>query len=571
MARYHEKILSLPQTVVFMLLAFLTVLAPWALGDQELTWREAFVLVQSQGLEMAPLPLVTVYGEAIPNAYPLFPILAKLVNLLGCPAELCTRVLSLLSLLGISVLVFAVAAGNRKNLSAGACSGAVSFSCLLALDKSNIGLSNILTVLVIFSGHLIWYYYAAVRGDWRRAHLGGFAACALGFYLNGIAAVIFFLLPLVFMRRPLGVFRRLNSRWVLLGTVLLLLVMLAWNLPYHTGSVRIAQHYPRANFMDNYEYLQHLLTFPLDLMLRMFPWVLLAWAPFCVAFQTLDETPLFSRFLRTIFLANFFLLWLMPIDEIHWWFILLPPLAVLTGLYYELNIRRYGNVYRGIANFSAAVLLPGSAVILLVFFLVPSAVIADFLPLERSLAYSDNFGASVLACAAAAVLLVLSALLLRIREKPPVWCYLLLIIIGPMMVYNCIVRPYRAQEHWQRDNADVFNQALQQEAPDETAVIYKYTSRDLYVQSVYMNRRFVNINSLSELPGSEVPVIYMFAENYPPRADRSWRSLLPEPENIRGNKINIWRGEWQSKTSERPQNTPLLDGLKPLPGWEDIL
>ena len=60
MARYREKILSLKQTVIFMLLAFLTVLAPWMLGDQELSWREAFVIAQSQGVEFAPLPVVTV-------------------------------------------------------------------------------------------------------------------------------------------------------------------------------------------------------------------------------------------------------------------------------------------------------------------------------------------------------------------------------------------------------------------------------------------------------------------------------------------------------------------------------
>lgn len=571
MARYREKILSLKQTVIFMLLAFLTVLAPWMLGDRELSWREAFVIAQSQGVEFAPLPVVTVHGEAIPNAYPMFPMLAKLVNILGCPAELCTRLLSVLSLLGISVVVFAVTAANRKNISAGACAGAMSFSCLLALDKSNAGLSNLLTVLVIFGGHLIWYYYAAVRGDWKRAHLAGFAACSVGFYLNGMPAVIFFLIPLVFMRRPLGIFRHLNSRWLLLGLGILLLTMLVWYLPYHSGNVRIALHYPRTAFLDTYEYLKHLLTFPPDFVLRLMPWLLLSWAPFCVAFQTLDETPLFSRFLRTIFFADFFLLWLMPLDEIYWYFILLPPLAVLTGLYYPLNIRRYGNVYRNIANFSATVLLPGSAAVLAVFFLLPSTMVSDFLKLDRQIAYSDSFGETVLACSAAAILLILAVLLWCIREKPPVWCYLLLLVMGPMMVYNCIVLPYQAQEHQRRDNADVFNQALRQEST-AVGVIYKYTSGDLYVQSVYMNRKFININSLSGLPGSEVPVVYMLAENYPACADRSWSSLLPEPEVIRGRKINIWRGEWQNKTTDQPQqDTPLLDGLKPLPDLEKKL
>ena len=568
MARYREKILSTKQTVIFLLLAFITVLAPWQLGEQELSWREGFVIAQSLGIKFTPLPLVTVHGEAIPNAYPLLPMLAKLITLMGCPLEICTRILSLTALLALSVLTFIVTRNTSKSVSAGACAGAMTFSCLLALDKSSVGLVNMLAVLVIFSGHLIWYYYAAVRGDWQRAHIAGFAACSLGFYLSGITAIFMFLIPLIFMRRPLGIFRRLNSRWLLLGLGLLLLTVLVWYLPYHTDKVRIALRYPQAAFLDNRNYLEHLLTFIPDMLMRLFPWVILAWAPFCVAFQTLDATPLFSRFLRTLVLANFFLLWLMPLDEIYWCFVLLPPMAVLTGLYYPLTIRRYGNIYRKLFNISAAILLPGAAVILILFFAMPSELTAELLKLERPLIYSDNFGETLLAYTAAAMLLILAVLLWRLREKPPVWCYMLLIIIAPMMVFNCIVRPYQAMEHPRRDNADMFSRALQQEPSGATGVIYKYMTGDFYAQSVYMKRQVININSMNELPTAEVPVVYMLAENYPACNNRTWRSLLPEAETIRGRKINIWRGQWQSQESAAPRNSSLLEGLPPLPDTE---
>ena len=76
------------------------------------------------------------------------------------------------------------------------------------------------------------------------------------------------------------------------------------------------------------------------------------------------------------------------------------------------------------------VLLPGSAAVLAVFFLLPSTMVSDFLNLERPISYSDGFGETVLACSAAAVLLIVAVLLWCIREKPPIWCYLLLLVMG---------------------------------------------------------------------------------------------------------------------------------------------
>ena len=102
MARYREKVLSLKPTVILLVMAFLFAFAPWTLDDPELSWREGYLVAQSQGVDFTPLPVVTVHGEAIPNAQPLFPMLAKFISKLGVPAELSTRVLSLCALLGLT-------------------------------------------------------------------------------------------------------------------------------------------------------------------------------------------------------------------------------------------------------------------------------------------------------------------------------------------------------------------------------------------------------------------------------------------------------------------------------------
>ena len=546
---------------ILLTLVFLISYAPWQLGEHELSWREGYVVAQAQGVQFDPLPVVTAHGEAIPNVQPLLPLLARGLIELGCPAELSGRVLSLLALASLAVIVFTVTCRTRNCPAAGACAGAMLISSILALDKTQEGFANWLFVLIMFSGHLLWYYFAALRGEWSRAWLTGFAACALGFYLLGVLSLIFFLIPLVFMRRPLGIFSRLRERGVMFGIALLLLSALLWYLPYHFEGVKVALIYPRSSMLDMHDYLQHLLTFPVDMGIRLLPWALLAWAPFCVAFQTLDTTPMFSRFLRTIFLVNFFLLWITPIDDVYAWLILLPPLAIMTGLNYELAIRRYGNFFCKLANITAMVLLPGSAVVLLSFFLLPAEKLERILDVEYPLLYSDNFGFTVQGVAAGILLLLTALIIWRMRSKPPVWCYFLLLTTAPMLVYNCAVLPYRAQEQPRRDRAAVLSQALLQEEVPADTVLYKFELYNLFTESVYLQRQVQKINSYSELPKADQPVVYVLTGAFPNCPERSWRSLLAQPLPVRGLKVNLWRGQWQEKSAPERKRSPLLEEI----------
>ena len=568
MARYREKVLPLLPTLFFLAFAFLIAFAPWALSEKDLTWREGYIIAQSMDLTLSPLPVVTLHGEAVSNACPLFPMLSKLAGLMGCPVEMTTRTLSLLGALGLAILVFAVTAATRKNLSAGACAAAIVITSLLMIDKVPEGFSNTIFTLVIFAGHLLWYYFAAFRGNWSNAWLAGFIACALGFYLEGVVSLIFFLLPLIFMRRPLGIFRRLRNRGVVLGIGILALTILLWYMPYHFEGVRIAPVTPRSDVLDIWDYLLHLVTFPFDLALRMFPWALLAWAPFCVAFQTLDDTPMFSRFLRTLFFADFFLLWITPLDEARDWIILVPPLAVMTGLNYALTVRRYGNFFRKLGNIFAAVLLPGSGILLLAFFLLPADLITEaMLLLERPLTFSDNFGRTVLGVASGAILLLTALRLWQMREKPPVWCYYVIIAMAPLLVYYNIVLPYQSQERPRSERGTILRTALQQDGAENVPVIYKYNIHDLFAESVYMNKSMYKINNLAMLPQAEEQTVYLLAPSFPDCAERNWRSLLPQMLTLRENKFNIWRGDWKGvQAPPRRKLSPLLEELAREPG-----
>ncbi len=563
MARYREKVLNMPQSITLLVFAFLIAFAPWALGDQELTWREGYLAVQALGIKFTPLAVVTVHGEAIPNAFPLFPMLAKLAILLGCPPELSTRLLSLFAVLGLSILVFAVSSRVRKSVPAGACAAAVMFSCLLMLDKTPDGFAHSMSVLVLFGGHLLWYYYVAVAGNWTRAWLAGLTFCAVGFLLCGIPALIFFIVPLIFMRRPLGIFRRRYGLSLLPGLAVLFMAMLIWYLPYQTG-IRVAEIFPRTVFFDSKDYLKHLLVFPWNMLSRLIPWLVLAWAPFCVDFQTLDKTPLFSRFLRTLLLADFFLLWLVPMDDVYWWVILIPPLAILTGMYYEITIRRYGNYLRKFADFTALWLLPGAIVILLGFFLLPEEWLTGFITFDKSIEFRRNLGEIIFGISAAFTLLLLAFTLRSSETRPPLWCYLLLLNIAPLLVYHAIVSPYQAQEQPRRQQAEILEQTLIQDNAPAQCKIYKYQLNTLYTESIYLKRPVEKLHSMQELPGAETPVVYLLTENYPADNTRAWRSMLPTGMVSRSQKFNLWRGEWQNTQPQTPAAEPLLKGLEPI-------
>jgi len=560
-ARYQEKNLSLVPTVLLLVLAFIVAFAPWTLGMQELSWREGYLIAQAQGMEFTPLPIVMAHGEAIPNVTVLFPMLSRVLIEFGCPAEISGRVLSLLGLLGVTLLVFLVAWRTRKKLSIGACAAAVMLTNLLAIDKTGDGFAHWLFVLVTFGGQLLWYYFAALRGNWSKAWLIGFIACSAGFALRGIVGVIFFMLPLVFMRRPLGIFQRLRNRGVMLGLGLLLLTILLWYLPYHQEGVRLAASYPQINFLDNADYLKHLLTFPWDMGLRVLPWALLAWAPFCVAIQTLDTTPIFSRFLRTLFLTDFFLLWITPLDDVYDWLILLPPLAVMTALNYELNIRRYGDWYRKLGNAAAALLLPGSALMILGFFLLPSHIISEYLHLDRSIGFSNDPSVKALGVTAGIAAAVIALVLLKMREKPPIWCYWLLIALGPLLAYHTIVFPYQAQDEPRRERALQLANALQNDGAKAGTLVYKYDLSDLFAESVYMETAVHKISALSELPKAEKQVVYLLAPSFPNHPERSWKSLLAQPLVSRGRKFNLWRGQWQENEPAPRKPSPLLQEI----------
>ena len=106
MAPYCERKLNLFWGIIILVAFFLLFFFPIKLGLRELRWQEGYyaALALEMGRSALLLPAVELDGSTLINNMPLFPLLAMLINKIGCPIELALRLISVVSL-GITALV----------------------------------------------------------------------------------------------------------------------------------------------------------------------------------------------------------------------------------------------------------------------------------------------------------------------------------------------------------------------------------------------------------------------------------------------------------------------------------
>jgi hypothetical protein len=539
MARYEEKIFKWFPCFIVIAFAFLLLYCPFQLGDRELYWQEGYYAVQAAEMEYL-LPMTFAHGVVIKNSYPLFPWIASLLNNeLGWSLEFSLRFISVFSLALLTSVVW-YAARSAGGVQAAAVAAAMMISSNIVIEKALDGYPDMLMLFFLTVGWLLWFSFGAGQGNWSVAWIFALFFCGLVFYTNGPLAVLYFVIPLILMRRPLTIWPKLRKPGFFIGLAIFLGFLLLWKMPHLIFARTLPFRYMPMEAKHFYAYLEHLIVFPFDVVVRFFPWSLLAWAPFCVALHPLDRTPIFSRFLRTIFFALFFLLWLSPYSEPRDIMLLAPPLAIMTGLNYWLVIRRYGNFMMKILNFFPWMAM-GIGLVIFVFYLAPANWWTNLVSLSRGIEFkyvAFNFicgmiGAS-LAVAAGFTLIVL-------RRKPPIWFYMLVLIICPVIFFWTIARPYKAQENSKQTLGMELRAALNKEHVPMNEIIYKSAILGLYGECYYMGGKVQKIFSLDELP-KDKKVVYLLSPEFPEFPERRWRNLRPTRQQYRKKRLCLWQG-----------------------------
>jgi hypothetical protein len=361
---------------------------------------------------------------------------------------------------------------------------------------------------------------------------------SLGFLAGGLTVLFFFAAPMFFFRRPLSVKSKFKTPGFAAAVLLLTSIVAVWTIPALVSSGSNLYDIWLDSFLFyKRKYLLDLVEFPLFLPFRLLPWSLIAWLPFCVALQSLDKTPIYSRYLRTVFFVNLVMVWIFNDSESRAIIYLLGPLSILTGIYYDLGTRRYGERIRKCLVLCEILVFVLAAAFIAVL-VTPEHILSFFMSLKNTLSFKNAPFFLVTACVGSFLLLLLAVVFHLTRKKQPLWSMLLLTIVCCGIFYGGVMKPYRAQINSKRKVGTDIREAMRPAGGDK---IYKLGINDLYGELFYSQIPIIKLSSLKELPEEE-QVVYLIGTEFPGTTNRSWINLLPPGYSYNQHPLLLWKG-----------------------------
>ncbi len=537
MAVFDDKKIGLWGAGILLLLLFALTFPLWQLGDREMLGMEgelAVAVMETGSGELAP----TTHGY-LSDAPPLFLWTAKIFSLSGISLLYVLRGLAILSYFILTVLVFFVCRRNCGVQAAGA-AAAVMISTVVVSDKLPVGSPEALTALLLYGGWIVWIELTLRRSNWNLAWVFAGVFGALLYCNAGFTGLIYFFVPLFLQRRPLTVWPKIGYAGMYYGAVMILAAALVfW---YFQSNVPPAPGGPPAGMTPG-EYLMKVLAFPFFAFVRLLPWSIFLWAPFCAALIPLQDNPLFGKFHRILFLALLVLIWFNPSSDSRDLFYLMPLIATMIGSFYWIIVRRYGEKICSAACLYAWGLLAAAAVAALFFFL-PEDLIFDLLEkinLHESLLQEMKRipapfwrSAAGFSVPAVAVLIVLF-----FRKKIPCWLTICLLFCGSMLLYSSIQAPYLGMQNERQRFAGQLKAVFETQRLDpENEIIYTNIN-GLYAEGFYAGYRFFYTDA--EKVPEEKQVIYLLTAKIPLDPSRSW-NLISETE-YKEQRLFIYEGQ----------------------------
>ena len=544
MGLYSEKNWHVWPAFLLLALAFVVIYLPWISPDRELFRQEDLLAVEA--MEFSPrVWVVTAHNVAIKNAAPLFPVAASLLHTWGIPIESALRGISLFMLAAGAVVVYFAAASQRSS-KAGLVASAVYLTSLFSMEKAIDGVPTTTSAFFLLSAQLVFFYYGVRRANWNKAWILATILVSLGFLSGGLPVLVYFITPMFFFRRPLSVRSKFKKPGFAAAVILLCGVLALLLVPYHIFTEKNPSEFIfNWEYMSTANYFKDLLEFPFILPLRLLPWSFIAWLPFCVALQTLDKTPIFSRYLRTLTFVTLLLVWFQPNSDSRDIFYMLGPLAIQTGTFYELGMRRYGNrIRKFLVLGEIGSFLLAAAFIVVTF--TKESWLTPFVSLTNTLGFRDTEFFTLFAAISIVLLLLITIAQRLYRYVHPVWVMLVLVSVSIGIFYGGVMAPYRKQTNHKRQLSADIQKAI---AGEKVSKIYKSGINDLYGELYYTKLKVIKLPTLNDLPAAE-ETVYLIGTEFPTTTDRSWSNLLPEDYSYHTHRLSLWKGTLRKKTTE---------------------
>ena len=534
-----EKVISPWWGLILLLAAFLALYEPWFLGLSDYYRQEGLFAAFAREMSWQQ-PFCAAHGTAMPAYAPLYPYCGKILAVVtGLDTVFALRLLSVFMTFAAGILIL-FSVWRARSFTAAAMAAAMFWGSNVVIEKS-LEASPVTTGMFgLLSAQLCWIYVGQKRGSWSWAWGLSLPILALTYLASGTPAVLLFFVPMIFLRRPLTLWPKLTKPGMLIG-LFFLAVAILWNMPHLSKGSMPVQHW-QPNW-DNQRYLLHLLQYPWDFFVRFLPWNIFLWAPFCVALQTQDNTPIFSKYLRTIALTTFVLLWIIPGVKVQDFLYLAAPLSMLCGMYYEAAVTRYAPRLRWLINHAGGLFVFAVAMALLFFCILPEETLLMFINLEFPVDFRKTLLYQGAALTFAVLLLVLAGHIAWGSRQKPLWYSLLMITLSFGIFFYMVMFPYRIQDQETRNMAKELASTLARDRNNAAgkALVYKFNISDLYGECSLMNATIRKIYDLDQLPYNE-DTVYLLGTAFPQQPDRDWTNLLPANRTYRNQRICLWKG-----------------------------
>jgi len=402
-------------------------------------------------------------------------------------------------------------------------------------------------IFFVSGGQFWWFTLGHKFNRWNTAWIGAGVFGALAFFTGGFPALFYLLVPFIFQRRPLSIVPKLKFPGAFAGGAILVLAVAAWLAPF------VAEPVEGREFIDVTSlsgYYAHLVTFPFDAVWRILPWSLLAWPVFCAAYRPLDPAPIFSRFLRTVTISTFFLLWFSPFTEVRDIALLLPSLSILIAENYQLLVRRHAHVYRKFMRpVPYLIILCGMAIT--GFFVEDFGLagkVCDYLAVPPSLLeFRSDFFYRVQGAVYGTLIFLIGLYLLCRHKTAPLWVAGVLIMTAPMLAAWAILRPAALADSPKRAFGAQLASSIAESGLPPNQLVYKLNIGGLYGEFYYSGHPVKKIVSLSDIPESEEEVVVL-STGFPQYPEREWTKLMDGV--ISGRHLHLYHGRLLENSAE---------------------
>ncbi|MDT8389191.1 MAG: hypothetical protein RRC34_01625 [Lentisphaeria bacterium] len=434
----------------------------------------------------------------------------------------------LLSLLALALLALPCVWTVKRELSGGAAivtvgviSGALPVMALCHVDTRSVFLAGLIN-----AAWFSWYFLARQRKSWDQAWAVSGMFLLIACLEGGSLMLVVFYGPLLFLRRPFRIWQRMLNpvHLVSLGAILIFSIFWAHFSRVEDVLRLMGGMSVEVSGQQSVSFLVRLVVIPIGVILMLTPWPAIIWPAYCAAFKPLEKNAVFAHFLRTLVAPLFLVIWFVAGMRGLLVLLMVPALAALGALNYELLVRRHIRRLRQFARgFRRVVMVTGC--VTLVFW------IAHALGLPRF----AGVRAGVIVWSLGFFILGMGwcALNRFSRNRLPFWGELLAATTGLACLAQSLILPLGDVVY--RDAAADAAALMMNVPPD--APVYVLPASDIIRPAFNSQRHVIQIPAAEYLPAGE-PVVYVWGNGRAPLLEtRKWEKVSDPLPRSRGEKL----------------------------------